>query len=321
MSPPLNTPFHFESLVWDWPIAIYLFLIGVSAGMVVVSLLLKQRILGDNAAASGLLKATAIIAPLAVILGLLILILHLTRPWTFWKLMIFYSPTSVMSMGVLLFQAYMAVLIVWLAVIFRHWLAGLLEPYAKLAWIAPLLQRIARAERVIEPLMMFLAVALGAYTGFLLSALKSYPLLNNPVLPVLFLFSGVSSGIAASVLCAVAWFKEPADSPALAFVHRLETPIVWLELFLLLAFFSGLWFGGGQKEVAVAVALGGGFWAAMFWVGVIGCGIVLPLLLNRYCSHGVRHRASYLMTLAGISLCGVLILRFFILYAGQMTIA
>lgn len=78
MSSALNTPFHFESLVWDWPIAIYLFLIGVSAGMVVVSLLVKRRVLGGNAAQSGLLKSTAIIAPLAVVLGLFILILHLT---------------------------------------------------------------------------------------------------------------------------------------------------------------------------------------------------------------------------------------------------
>ena len=35
--------------------------------------------------------------------------------------------------------------------------------------------------------MLVLAVLLGAYTGFLLSALKSYPFLNNPILPVLFL--------------------------------------------------------------------------------------------------------------------------------------
>lgn len=54
---------------------------------------------------------------------------------------------------------------------------------------------------------------------------------------MLFLFSGVSSGIAATVLCSVALFKEPLHSPALAFVHRLEKPVVWLELFLLLAFF------------------------------------------------------------------------------------
>lgn len=320
MSPKLNTPFHFESLVWDWPIAIYLFLIGVSAGMVVVSLLVKRRVLGDEAAQSGLLKSTAIIAPLAVIFGLFILILHLTRPWTFWKLMLFYSSRSVMSLGVMLFQVYMVVLLIWLAVIFRHWLAALLQPYAKLNWVSTVLNRIAPLERKLEPFMLFLAVALGAYTGFLLSALKSYPLLNNPVLPVLFLFSGVSSGIAAMVLCAVTFFKEPIDSPALAFVHRLEKPVVWLELFLLLAFFTGLWFGGGQKEVSVAVALGGGFWAAMFWFWVIGCGMVLPMALNQYCSHRIRHRVSFLLTVSGLSLFGVFVLRFFILYAGQMTV-
>ncbi len=28
---PASQTFHFASLVWDWPIAIYLFLIGISA--------------------------------------------------------------------------------------------------------------------------------------------------------------------------------------------------------------------------------------------------------------------------------------------------
>ncbi len=34
--------FHFESLVWDWPIAVYLFLIGISAGLVVLAVLMRQ---------------------------------------------------------------------------------------------------------------------------------------------------------------------------------------------------------------------------------------------------------------------------------------
>uniref|UniRef100_UPI003297A277 NrfD/PsrC family molybdoenzyme membrane anchor subunit n=1 Tax=Salmonella enterica TaxID=28901 RepID=UPI003297A277 len=50
---------------------------------------------------------------------LLILVFHLTRRWTFWKLMFHYSFTSVMSMGVMLFQLYMVVLIVWLAKVFE----------------------------------------------------------------------------------------------------------------------------------------------------------------------------------------------------------
>ena len=108
--------FHFPSLVWDWPIAIYLFLLGISAGATSLSVLLRRKGAGSE---SGIIKATAILAPVSVVLGLLILIFHLARPWTFWKLMFHYQFDSVMSMGVMLFQVYMAVLFAWLAVVFR----------------------------------------------------------------------------------------------------------------------------------------------------------------------------------------------------------
>lgn len=68
---------------------------------------------------STLLRTTLVLGPGAIILGLLILVFHLTRPWAFWKLMFHYSFTSVMSMGVMLFQLYMVVLVLWLAKIFE----------------------------------------------------------------------------------------------------------------------------------------------------------------------------------------------------------
>ncbi len=100
--------------------------------------------------------------------------------------------------------------------------------------------------------MLLLAVLLGAYTGFLLSALKTYPLLNNPVLPVLFLISGVSSGIASTILLAVTLFKENHHSQGVSFVHRFERPVLAVEVLLLVCFFTGLYFGGGQKEARAA---------------------------------------------------------------------
>ena len=106
-----TSAFHFESLVWDWPIAIYLFLIGISAGLVTLAVLLRRFYPQAGGADSTLLRTTLIVGPGAVILGLLILVFHLTRPWTFWKLMFHYSFTSVMSMGVMLFQLYMVVLV------------------------------------------------------------------------------------------------------------------------------------------------------------------------------------------------------------------
>lgn len=80
-----TSAFHFESLVWDWPIAIYLFLIGISAGLVTLAVLLRRFYPQAGGADSTLLRTTLIVGPGAVILGLLILVFHLTRPWTFWK--------------------------------------------------------------------------------------------------------------------------------------------------------------------------------------------------------------------------------------------
>jgi len=184
---------HFTSLRLSGtgPIAIYLFLLGISAGATTLSVLLRRQGAGSE---SGIIKATAILAPVSVVLGLLILIFHLARPWTFWKLMFHYQFDSVMSMGVMLFQVYMAVLFAWLAVVFRAEIAVLRRQLLvdKFAFVDGLIGWLARLERLLAPLLLLLAVLLGAYTGFLLSALKTYPMLNNPILPAL--HGGVIAG-------------------------------------------------------------------------------------------------------------------------------
>lgn len=65
-----TSAFHFESLVWDWPIAIYLFLIGISAGLVTLAVLLRRFYPQAGGADSTLLRTTLIVGPGAVILGL-----------------------------------------------------------------------------------------------------------------------------------------------------------------------------------------------------------------------------------------------------------
>lgn len=73
--------FHFASLVWDWPIAIYLFLIGISAGLVTLAILLRRFHPEAGGSDSTLLRTTLVLGPGAIILGLLILVFHLTRPY------------------------------------------------------------------------------------------------------------------------------------------------------------------------------------------------------------------------------------------------
>lgn len=319
MTPVSSSPFHFDSLVWDWPIAIYLFLIGISAGLVTLSVLLRCYRPALATSESTLMRTTLLLAPGVIILGLLILVFHLTRPWTFWKLMFHYSFTSVMSVGVMLFQVYMAVLIVWLAKIFDRQLIGLQQRWLpKLRVLPTVLARLAPLMKTLDIVMLVLAVMLGAYTGFLLSALKTYPLLNNPILPILFLFSGISSGAAVALIAMTLRARRNPHSEEAHFIHRLETPIVWLEIFVLFAFFIGLALGDEGKHRALVNALAGGFWATWFWCGVVGIGLVAPLLLKPWANRW--HSPYGALAVSGMSLTGVLLLRFFILYAGQLTV-
>ncbi|KGQ65822.1 nitrite reductase [Gallibacterium anatis 7990] len=319
----MNSPFHFPSLVWDEIIAIYLFLLGISAGATMIAVLLKRSsIAGNHPSENNIIRCAAIIAPTTLLLGLTILIFHLTKPWTFWYLMFNYHHTSIMSMGVMLFQVYMVFLLLWLAFIFKTLVAQLINRFLpKLAFINNIIEKLERFSSPVEIILIFLSVLLGAYTGFLLSALISYPMLNNPVLPALFLASGTSSGIAALMMATLLFTKESTHSPALNFVHKFELPVVLIEAFLLFAFCIGLFLGGGQKTVALYNAIGGGFWSYVFWIGLVGIGLIAPLFLNAIASETVKHRKGFILFVAGLSLFGVLCLRFWALYAGQMTLA
>ncbi|MGS9059225.1 NrfD/PsrC family molybdoenzyme membrane anchor subunit, partial [Salmonella enterica subsp. enterica serovar Infantis] len=64
------------------------------------------------------------------------------------------------------------------------------------------------------------------------------------------------------------------------FVHRMEFRVVWLEIYLLAAFFVGLALGDDRKMRAQAAALGGGFWSWWFWHGVVGLRLIIPMLLK-----------------------------------------
>ncbi len=316
-------PFQTPNLVWDSTIAIYLFLLGISSGA--VQLAIAYRNSGAKIVKNSdnwIIRSAAILGTLPTLIGLTLLIFHLTKPWTFWKLMFNYNGTSVMSMGVMLFQVYMAVLVVWIAIMFKDWLAVLVNRYLPmfkfvLPWVDFAETRLLKA---VEFVLFVLAAVLGAYTGFLLSALISYPMLNNPVLPALFLASGTSSGIAATFLVILLAGKLSGESNEVHFMHKFEVPIMVTELGLLVAFFVGLHFGGADKQLALQNALSG-FWGTIFWVGVFFIGILIPLIANIFGSHSLKHNVKFIILVSIFDLIGVLCLRYFILYAGQLTIA
>lgn len=317
-----HIPFHTPNLVWDSTIAIYLFLLGISSGAVQLAIAYRNSFKIEKPSENWMIRSAAILGTIPTLIGLTLLVFHLTKPWTFWKLMFNYNGTSVMSMGVMLFQVYMAVIVVWIAIMFKDWLAVLINRYLPMfKFILPWIDFAeSKLLKPIEFVLFTLAAVLGAYTGFLLSALISYPMLNNPVLPALFLASGTSSGIAATFLMILIVGKLSGDSKEIHFIHKFEVPIMVTELGLLVAFFVGLHFGGADKQLALHNALTG-TWGMVFWVGVFLIGILIPLIANLFGSHTVKYSPKFIILVSIFDLIGVFCLRFFILYAGQLTIS
>lgn len=310
---------QYETIHWSWAIAVYLFLAGVSAGSIIVALLVKwnRHERSNSSIWDAMIKSGAVVAPLAILLGLMLLIVDLGRPLSFYWLLIRYNPTSVMSLGVVFLLIYTPIVLVFMFLVFER-------SILKYAWLSPLegivgwVKGLHSYAKMIEYFLIIAALCVGSYTGFLLSALYAIPLWNSPVLPILFLTSSISSGIAVNILIGLLFFKSTINTESIKYLLVLDLRVILTELPLLGIFFIGLFYGGGEASLAAKAALSHGFLAFVFWGGVIGMGLLLPLVTVILALKNHIYRVGYIVTNAAVVLLGVLLLRYYIIYAGQI---
>ena len=295
-------------VAWPWPIAVYLFLAGISGGALgVVLTMMKLR--GDKGEDTPLLKAASLTSLVTICLGMVCLVLDLTDPLFFWRILVFYNPTSVMSIGVMMLLGYIPLTAVLTVIVLRKDFARI----GCLAWIGKLGEIFNLARIPVTWLVLFLAFGICAYTGFLISALIRYPLINTAVLPALFVASGVSAGTAAVKLIAVAFFGADRESADLHLLHKAEWPMMAAEAGCIFMIAMAMVFGFAGAQAAI-VAFTEGVWAAVFWIGAVGVGFGFPLLCG-IC----RLKGAAVFWLTGLAaVAGMMCLRLFILYAGQL---
>ncbi|GGI80244.1 NrfD/PsrC family molybdoenzyme membrane anchor subunit [Shewanella gelidii] len=306
---------QYEPVTWHWVIAVYLFLAGLSAGSLLIGIGLRWAKSEINSAQEvATLKAAAVIGPVAICLGLACLIFDLTKPFDFWLILVNYNFESVMAIGVLALLLYTPLAFAYAMIVLRDDL-----PKWGMAFLSPIAMALLPMRKLIEGLLFVLAIGVGAYTGFLISAMNAYPMLNTAVLPALFLVSGLSAGAAANSVLALLMFNSDVHDFELGRMHRLEVPVMAVEILFLLMLFSALYFKGGAAAAALA-SLSTGLWANVFWIGVVGIGFGVPLLFMLLPA-ATRHSKGAMLTVACASLTGVLALRHFIVYAGQSYIS
>jgi formate-dependent nitrite reductase membrane component NrfD len=283
--------------VWGWEVPIYLFLGGLSAGLLIISSILI--LMNEDNKEKSTVKLAALGAPMVLSLGMVFLFLDLTNKINVWRFYTAFVPSSPMSWGS------------WLLVIFMPAsLAQGLILYKDVAVKIPLFGDLVKSIEKYLPLLakinIVMGVSVGAYTGILLSALFARPLWSNPALGFLFIMSGLSAAAACMLLVA------PEEDKHL--YSKFDFTFITIEVFAITIFIIGALTGSANIHDAMMYLLTGPY-AMMFWTVTVAIGLVIPLLFEGLELLG---KARYLPLIPILVMAGSLSLRFVIVYAGQM---
>jgi polysulfide reductase chain C len=258
--------------VWSWPIAGYLFLGGLGAGMIIVATV------ADLAFGLGSIFIPCAAGSIVALgLGSFLLIFELGRPFQFWR--VFSKEKAILTFG-----AWMVIaLVIFDIIYFSFW-------FVFIPWSGIVLLR-----QIIGVICLLLGWGVMLYTGVELSSMKARVFWNTPVLPVLFVLSGLLVGAAADNLLIGVWPKLPdlmappfIESPifVLASVQGyLKIIITMLTVLVLVATFVYvlmMYFAGssGARKAATRWLTGSYAWA--FWGGLVIVGLIIPLFLQAF---------------------------------------
>ena len=242
-------------MVWGPMIAWYLFLAGASAGAFLTSAFVEVK----YREIVKIRVAVRILAPNFLVIGLVMFMLDavagLHNPLRFFWLIA--NPGSVMTLGVYFICVFMPVALV------SALLEVLKKPVPKwLTWVG-----------------IVFAFAVAAYTGFLLGVVKAFPLWNNAVLPILFVVSALSAGLAATSLVGLLVDRERFEQMWLIKKsHVILSAIEMVVLATMLVIVSA----GSVEGAASVYSLVAGQYAPAFWGGIVLLGLVAPFIIEGY---------------------------------------
>ena len=301
--PAMSDTFFTAAPHWAWWIIFYFFIGGIAGTAFLLASLLHLS--GGRTDDSRLVRMGYYVAFIGAVISGLLLTLDLNRPLRFWHMLIesntgqpmfkSWVPMSVGSWGLLLFGLFS----------FLAALAALSEEREKPALLqsAPVRFLRRRGPSVVIAVMgSIFGLFLAGYTGVLLAVTNRPVWADSTLLGLLFLISGASTAAALLILLAV---RRRAGSPgAVRWLSWFDRNVLILELVVLIAFLISL---GSVARVFLS------WWGVALAIGVVGIGILAPLLLGR----GGAHEPRELIRSASLVLLGGFLLRVVVLLSSE----
>jgi polysulfide reductase chain C len=314
---------------WGWLIAIYLFLGGMGAGsFLIASVFELSGIRYKHDFCPTAMAGAGVSGPL-ILVGTLLLIFDLgaglREPWRI--PFMFTNFGSVMTWGIWILTLFLPTcfaygflelmhnqpeILVWVRKRLRllarrfRFLPGIWRRLPRPLRILPDPFPYRRVKRVICSVGSLLAAGTAVYTGVLLAVVRAVPLWNTALLPLLFLVSAISTGMGLSFDLA-ATLAVPEVHRRYAAMPLVHMFFIGLEVVLLaLLLFQSLQRGGEAAESAKLILMG--YRSVVFWVLVIGFGMVYPFMVHVYAF--ARHSHGYfsgILSGAGIVIAGLFV--------------
>ncbi len=292
--------------LWHWQISLYLFLGGLAAGILFFAAIVT--LLGKEKEYEGAVKFATLIPPIALVVGLFVLIIDLSHMWYAWRLYVTFRITSPMSWGAWTLMLVTPLSFFWVMSYMKEYFLYWRWKEGWLGKIEGIVDWLAKNRKLMAWILVPSTIILGIYTGILLSAFNARPLWNNSILGVLFLTSGLSTGAATIILFGRSHKERKLFS-------QIDLILIGIELFLITHMIMGM-LAGSQVQLEASELLLGGQFTVTFWVFVVMLGLVFPAILEIFELIGFRVPV-YIPAL--LVIMGGVVFRFVMIDAGQLT--
>ena len=273
---------------WNWMVAVYLFLGGVGSGAYVVGAI-AGFIGWPNIAKVGI-----VISLPAVLIGSLFLMAHLGTPGHSY-LAPSRMKSSWISRGVLFLSLFMLFSFIHIIDVFTGVLGG--------------------AVKVISVIALMSAVGTMVYTGALLSASKGVPFWRSGIMPILFMFSALVTGLSAVLVIAYAGFSSSIpDAVSLKLALTAIGLLVGEAIIVFFFLHSALRLPESRDPAIIMMQ------KASFIYGDLIFGLLVPFVLMLIVTSlkGGGSTPAYMIVAGILALLGGMLLRFAIISVGMV---
>lgn len=292
--------------IWTWEVAMYLFLGGVTAGIMIFAAAVALFNRDETAPFAG--TRLALLAPIVLSLGMTTLFLDLEHKLYVFRFYTTFKVLSPMSWGAWILIIVYPVSILQILSTLRRGLPPVAVYADRLAPGRAIVNWCERHRREISLVALPTGALLGVYTAILLSAFSARPFWNTGVLGPLFLVSGLSTAAALVALLT-------RDHGERAWFTRIDIVLIMLELVLVALFIINLATGSAKQIEALDCCVMGGPHTFAFWVLFVGLGLLIPLLLEIMEMRGLGRPLA--LTAAALVLFGGYTLRHVMVEVGQ----